>query len=79
MQLSRRRIEGAQALALHYKTSFMSFNLSNVGEFSGVEFSRTVSELKKKREREREKEGKKEGKKYNPRLVFASSFKRKIR
>ena len=55
----------------------MSFNLSNVGEFSGVEFSRTVSELKKKRERE--KEGKKEGKKYNPRLVFASSFKRKIR
>ena len=79
MQLSRRRIEGAQALALHYKPSFMSFNLSNVGEFSGVEFSRTVSELKKKREREREKEGKKEGKKYNPRLVFASSFKRKIR
>ena len=62
MQLSRRRIEGAQALALHYKTSFMSFNLSNVGEFSGVEFSRTVSELKKKRERERErkKERKKE-------------------
>ena len=56
MQLSRRRIEGAQALALHYKTSFMSFNLSNVGEFSGVEFSRTVSELKKKRERERKKE-----------------------
>ena len=55
MQLSRRRIEGAQALALHYKTSFMSFNLSNVGEFSGVEFSRTVSELKKKRERERER------------------------
>ena len=77
MQLSRRRIEGAQALALHSKTSFMSFNLSNVGEFSGVEFSRTVSELKKKREKE--KEGKKEGKKYNPRLVFASSFKRKIR
>ena len=34
----------------------MSFNLSNVGEFSGVEFSKTVSELKKKREREREKE-----------------------
>ena len=34
----------------------MSFNLSNVGEFSGVEFSRTVSELKKKRERERKKE-----------------------
>ena len=55
MQLSRRRIEGAQALAFHYKTSFMSFNLSNVGEFSGVEFSRTVSELKKKRERERER------------------------
>ena len=54
MQLSRRRIEGAQALALHYKTSFMSFNLSNVGEFSGVELSRTVSELKKKREREKE-------------------------
>lgn len=55
----------------------MSFNLSNFGEFSGVEFSRTVSELKKKRESE--KEGKKERKKYNPRLVFASSFKRKIR
>ena len=34
----------------------MAFNLSNVGEFSGVEFSRTVSELKKKRERERKKE-----------------------
>ena len=77
MQLSRRRIEGAQALALHSETSFLSFNLSNVGEFSGVEFSRTVSELKKKRESE--KEGKKERKKYNPRLVFASSFKRKIR
>ena len=60
MQLSRRRIEGAQALAFHYKTSFMSFNLSNVGEFSGVEFSRTVSELKKKRERERKKERKNE-------------------
>ena len=51
MQLSRRGIKGAQALGLHSKTSFMLFNLSNVGEFSGIEFSRTVSELKEKRER----------------------------
>ena len=55
VQLSRGGIEEAQALGLHSKTSFMSFNLSNVGEFSGVEFSRTVSELKQKGERERER------------------------
>lgn len=39
--------------------------------FSGIQFSKTVSEFKK---REREKERKK----CNLRLVFASSFKRRI-
>ena len=43
----------------------MTFNLSNAGEVSGVEFQRTVSKLKKEIE--------------NRCLVFTSSRKREIR